>query len=170
MLPGVGAAGTPCDRSNEAGLIEPIHEVVDRGTPFLGVCLGMQLLFGHQEEGDAKGLGLLKGSVRIDPGRGKAPPHWLEPIDRSPKPLPGTEPATRTTTTSSIRSSSNRHDPADVAAPPSMANSFASVVVRDNVWGTQFHPEKSSDDGLALVNSWVETVRTSCKSSEVASR
>jgi glutamine amidotransferase len=58
-------------------------------------------------------------------------------------------------------------DLADVAATAEYGEQFPSVVVRDNVWGTQFHPEKSSEDGLALIKSWVETVRTSMQSGAV---
>ena len=64
VLPASAPPVTPWIALKKRTSFPVIHEVVDRGTPFLGVCLGMQLLFGHQEEGNANGLELLKGSVR----------------------------------------------------------------------------------------------------------
>jgi len=166
VLPGVGAAGHAMDRLEEKNLVPVIHEVVDRGTPFLGVCLGMQLLFGHQEEGDANGLGLLKGSVRTIQQAEKVP-HigWNQSTVRQP--LPGLEPGDAHYYYFVHSYIVEPDDPADVAATSEYGEQFPSVVVRDNVWGTQFHPEKSSDDGLALIKSWVETVRTSVQSGAV---
>src|ERR687897_517894 len=64
VFPGVGAAGAAMDRLHQLGLVDAIGEIVAEKRPFLGICLGMQLLFEHQEEGDARGLGLLNGRVR----------------------------------------------------------------------------------------------------------
>src|SRR5579864_2989513 len=64
VLPGVGAAGAAMRGLRERGLERPLREAIAGGTPFLGVCLGMQLLFGAQEEDDETGLGLLPGRVR----------------------------------------------------------------------------------------------------------
>src|SRR4051812_20906629 len=64
VFPGVGAAGAAMDRLHQLGLGDAIGEVVNEQRPFLGICLGMQLLFEQQEEGDTRGLGLLKGRVR----------------------------------------------------------------------------------------------------------
>ena len=64
VFPGVGAAGAAMDRLHQLGLVDVIGDVVAEGRPFLGICLGMQLLFEHQEEGDTRGLGLLRGRVR----------------------------------------------------------------------------------------------------------
>src|SRR5215211_2765257 len=63
VFPGVGAAGAAMDRLHQLGLVDVISEVVAEGRPFLGICLGMQLLFDHQEEGNTRGLGLLNGRV-----------------------------------------------------------------------------------------------------------
>ena len=162
VLPGVGAAGHAMDRLDEKQLVPIIHEVVERGTPFLGVCLGMQLLFEHQEEGNANGLGLMKGSVRTIRNAEKIP-HigWNQSTVR--KPLPGLEPGDAHYYYFVHSFVAEPDDPADVAATSEYGEQFPSVVVRDNVWGTQFHPEKSSEDGLALIKSWVETVRTSSR-------
>ncbi|MDE7036479.1 MAG: imidazole glycerol phosphate synthase subunit HisH, partial [Lachnospiraceae bacterium] len=64
ILPGVGAFGDAMDKIRQYGLYEVIHEVVDKGTPFLGICLGLQLLFERSEESPkAEGLGVLKGEI-----------------------------------------------------------------------------------------------------------
>ena len=73
VFPGVGAAGASMDRLHELGLDEVIGEVVAEGRPFLGICLGMQLLFEHQEEGNTRGLGLLQGRVQSLSSRVKVP-------------------------------------------------------------------------------------------------
>ena len=79
VFPGVGAAGAAMDRLHQLGLVDAIGEVVAEERPFLGVCLGMQLLFEHQEEGDTRGLGLLEGRVRSAQSRGKGAADRMEP-------------------------------------------------------------------------------------------
>src|SRR4051812_13392145 len=77
VFPGVGAAGAAMDRLHQLGLVDVIGDVVAEERPFLGICLGMQLLFEHQEEGDTRGLGLLRGrrfwrgdiALRVPPGK-----------------------------------------------------------------------------------------------------
>src|SRR4051794_25623430 len=64
VFPGVGAAGAAMNRLRQQGLVAAIDDVVHDGRPFLGICLGMQLLFEYQEEGDTEGLGLVRGTVR----------------------------------------------------------------------------------------------------------
>jgi glutamine amidotransferase len=160
VLPGVGAAGYAMRQLEAQGLIPVIHEIVERGTPFLGVCLGMQLLFQDQEEGDVQGLGLMKGRVRAMTS-GEKVPHmgWNRSVVT--KPLPGLQPGDDHYFYFVHSYIAEPADPADIAAVTQYGEEFASVVVHDNVWGTQFHPEKSSKDGLALVASWVESVRLS---------
>jgi glutamine amidotransferase len=155
VLPGDGHAGYSMDRLDDLGLSEAIRDVVADGKPFLGVCVGMQLLFEHQEEGDRQGLGLLPGRVRSLRGNVKLP-HigWSQSrtIRSGPLGIEGdlsyyyflhsyiAEP----------------HDNRDIAAVVTYGETYPSVVVRDNVWGTQFHPEKSGTDGLALVSAFVK--------------
>lgn len=160
VLPGVGAAGHAMDRLNAQMLVPVIHEAVERGTPFLGICLGMQLLFEHQEEGNATGLGLMPGSVRTIRNAEKIP-HigWNQSTIR--KLLPGLEPGDAHYYYFVHSFVAVPDDPSVIAATSVYGETFPSVVVRDNIWGTQFHPEKSSDDGIALIASWVETVRAS---------
>ena len=158
VFPGVGAAGHAMRMLDEAGMIEPINEVVSRGTPFLGVCLGMQLLFEEQEENDTRGLGLLKGHVRSIHG-GEKVPHmgWSRSVIRHP--LPGLEPGDAHYFYFVHSYVVQPDDPADIAAVTTYGETFPSIVARGNIWGTQFHPEKSGEHGLAFVKSWVDAVK-----------
>lgn len=159
-FPGDGAAGHAMRTLERTGLIDPIHEVVARGTPFLGVCLGMQLLFGLQEENETEGLGLLEGEVRLIRGAEKLP-HigWSETVfEKSLLDIPAGTAHFFYFVHSFVAKPAN---PSDIVGITRYGEPFASIVVHDNIWGTQFHPEKSGADGLALVNSWVKFVRSS---------
>jgi imidazole glycerol-phosphate synthase subunit HisH len=158
VLPGVGAAGAAMERLRELGLIPAIEAAVADGRPFFGICLGMQLLFRHQDEGDVEGLGLLAGSVRGLDGAVKVPQIGWNRV--------------RLTRSSPVGEAGDERyfyfvhsyvvepdDPADIAAETRYGGQFPSLVLHDNVWGAQFHPEKSGDDGLALVRRFVEHVR-----------
>ncbi len=160
VFPGVGAAGAAMNRLHDLGLVDTIGEVVDAGRPFLGICLGMQLLFEHQEEGNTRGLGLLRGRVRALNADVKAPQigwnraRWLQDA-------------------AGYRANDEEDfyfvhsyviepdEPADVVAVTRYGSLFPSVVRHGHVWGTQFHPEKSGPAGLRLVAGWVEGVRQS---------
>lgn len=162
VFPGVGAAGSAMARLTELGLVPTIRAAVADGRPFLGICLGAQLLFGPQEEGETAGLGLLPGRVRRLRGDVKVP-HigWNRSRLRRAGPLgaAGEERAYYFVHSYVVEPD----DPEDVAAVVAYGETFPSVVVRGNVWGTQFHPEKSGDDGLEFVRAWVAgiTARTS---------
>ncbi len=154
VLPGVGAAGHAMAKLRTLDMLDPIMEAVDRGKPFLGICLGMQLLFERQEEGDAAGLGLLRGRVRRLAGPVKIP-HigWNRSrvVRRTAVGEPGEERFFYFVHSYVV-------EPVDdevVAAEAEYGQTFPSIVVRDNVWGTQFHPEKSGTEGLALVRAFV---------------
>jgi glutamine amidotransferase len=157
VLPGDGHAGYSMDRLDDLELTPAIRDVVTVGRPLLGICVGMQLLFQHQEEGDRLGLGLLPGRVRLLRGDVKLP-HigWSQSRAIRTGPL-GVE--------SDISYYYFLHsyvaepdDTGDVAAVVTYGETYPSVIVRDNVWGTQFHPEKSGPDGLALVSAFVKQV------------
>lgn len=157
VLPGVGAAGHAMDRLDALGLTAAIHAAVAAGKPFLGICLGMQVLFDEQEEGSTAGLGLLRGRVRSIRGSVKVPHMgWSRSRVTRPGPLgsAGDEPYYYF-----VHSYiAEPDDEADVAAVATYGEEFPSIVVHDNVWGTQFHPEKSGTDGLALIRSFVRQV------------
>jgi glutamine amidotransferase len=154
VLPGVGAAGAAMTRLRELGLTPVVERAVAAGTPFLGICLGMQLLFGHQAEGDTAGLGLLPGRVRPLVGTVKVP-HMGWNRSRVVRSGPIGEPGEERDYYFVHSYVVEPDDPADVAAEVVYGEVFPSVVVRGNVWGTQFHPEKSAEDGLALVRAFV---------------
>ena len=158
VLPGVGAFPRGMANLHELGLDTVIAERVAFGTPLLGICLGMQLLFdGSTELGGARGLGLLAGEVtRLNSG-GLRVPHigWNEVRFERASAL-----------TAGLRGSSAAFyhvhsfvarptDPADVVGTAEYGERFASVVARGSVFGVQFHPEKSSRDGLELLRSFV---------------
>lgn len=157
VLPGVGAAGHAMDRLRDLGMTGVIGEAVEGGKPFLGICLGMQLLFEHQEEGDTAGLGLLRGRIRSLSGPVKVPHMgWNRSRLVRPGPLGAAGDERHYYFVHSYVAEPTDHN--DVAAVADYGERFPSVVVRDNVWGTQFHPEKSGPDGLALVRAFVEMV------------
>ena len=158
VFPGVGAAGAAMDRLHQLGLVDVIGEVVTEGRPFLGICLGMQLLFEHQEEGNTRGLGLLKGRVRtLGPGV-KVPQigwnrvRWIQEAA-------GFHPAAEDDFYFVHSYVIEPDDPADVVAVTHYGEIFPSIVRHGHVWGTQFHPEKSGPAGLKLVAGWVDGVQ-----------
>lgn len=152
VLPGVGAAGSAMARLRDQGLIEPLRAWAGDGRPFLGICLGAQLLLDRSEEDDAGGLGLLRGTCRRFPAPGAGGParvphigwnrvelrggagfeayfvhgYWLDPEDP------------------------------DVVAGSTEVDGFRfpSLLRSASVLGTQFHPEKSGPAGRALLGAW----------------
>ena len=157
VLPGVGHAGQLLDRLRHLGMDRAILEAIDRGVPFFGICIGMQIMFGDQEEGGATGLGLLPGRVRhLSPGV-KAP-HMGWNLARLTRASPlGDEGDTRHYyfVHSFVADDAS---PDDVAATTTYGETFPSVVIRDHLWGTQFHPEKSADNGMELLRAFVGMV------------
>lgn len=153
VLPGVGNAAAAMDRLRVTGMADLVTDRANAGVPLLGVCLGMQLLFGDQEEGPTTGLGLLQGDVRALPVDLKVPQMgWNLAEFGSGSPLSHLPTSYFYFVHSYIVHPSDR---ADIAAETDYGVRFPSVVARENVWGFQFHPEKSGDDGLALVEAWV---------------
>jgi glutamine amidotransferase len=157
VVPGVGAFAAAMRALGETGLDELVRERAAAGVPVLGACLGMQLLFEHGAEfGGADGLGLLPGEVvPLDP-KGLKLPHigwnevrWARPSALS-EGLPDPTPFYHVHSFVPVPSDD------DVALGISdYGVEFASVVGRGNVYGTQFHPEKSSRDGIALLANFV---------------
>ncbi len=164
VLPGVGAAGAAMRGLRERGLVRPLTEAIEGGAPFLGVCLGMQLLFGPQEEDDETGLALIGGRVRRL--RGVKVPHmgWNTvditppPRDQAPLdsgPLAGLPPAPYLYFVHSYYIELDPGERGVDTATTSYGADFVSVVARDNVWGTQFHPEKSGATGETVLRNFV---------------
>ncbi len=166
VLPGVGAFGDGMRALKEAGLVNPIKDYVKTGRPFLGICLGMQAIFSSSEEfGFNEGLGLVPGKVLRLP---EQPGLKIPNIGWSPLSLPGGRDAAFWKGT--ILDGYGGRDMYFVhsfAACPERAEDwlahtaygshfFCSAVRRDNVWGCQFHPEKSGPAGLAIVKNFLE--------------
>jgi len=154
VLPGDGHAKSAMKYLQDKGLADAIGEVVAAGKPFLGVCLGMQLLFDEQEEGSTRGLGLLEGAVRLIPSGVKVPQMGWNIVDFRPNtPLAHLERSHYYFVHSYAPEAAND---SDIAGETDYGIRFPSVVIRDNIWGTQFHPEKSGEDGLSLLRTWVD--------------
>jgi glutamine amidotransferase len=156
IIPGVGAFGAAMER------LEPLRSEIRRwameGQPLLGICLGQQLLFERSLElGEHAGLGVLAGTVRYLPGdRGLKVPHtgWNDVRFRADS-LLGAGVATGDQVYFVHSLYTDCADPADVDATTDYAVPFASAVRRGNVWGTQFHPEKSGAVGLQILRNFI---------------
>ncbi len=159
LLPGVGAFRDAMDNLHRQRMVEPILRHIGEGKPFLGVCLGLHLLFSEGEEfGRHQGLGVIPGRVvRFAPG--KKIPHmgWNTVTVRKPEGvLRGVADGTSFYFVHSFHGVPE--DPEWIGAVTDYQETFVSAVCRGNVWATQFHPEKSQAAGLALYRTFVEIV------------
>ncbi|MDP1722485.1 MAG: imidazole glycerol phosphate synthase subunit HisH [Candidatus Gottesmanbacteria bacterium] len=160
LLPGVGAAGVGMKNLRDRGLDVAIRRAIQNGKPFLGICLGMQLLFDYSEEADTPCLGILKGSVKKFQRERKVPQigwNLVIPVKTNPN-------AVRLFAGIPERNAfyfvnSYYPIPADtsvVAATTEYGEQFASVVAIKNIVATQFHPEKSGETGLRLLQNFIK--------------
>lgn len=160
ILPGVGAFGDAMQNLHERHLVEPLRRESAAGKPLLGICLGMQLLFDESEEmGHHQGLGLLPGRVVRFASAHLRVPHvgWNQLHIRRQSPLLARVPD------GSYAYFVHSYyvlpaDEAIVLATTDYGLEFASVVGRDNLFATQFHPEKSQEVGLRILRNFVELV------------
>jgi len=163
VLPGVGAFDPAVQKIRERGLVEPIQQAIKKGKPFLGICLGLQILFEWSEEGKEPGLGIVAGAVRrFRPETGLTIPHigWnqleiTQPTSPFWQQLPSqpwvyfvhsyyVDPAE-----SQVRAATVTHGSQTVTA----------AIAQDNLMAVQFHPEKSSTTGLQILSNFVQQVR-----------
>jgi len=157
ILPGVGAFGAAMDRlRTHAGAI---REFAVSGRPVMGICLGQQLLFDSSEEmGDHEGLGLIPGRVRyFPPDMGLKIPHvgWNQLRFVQPAGLgEGSRQGDQVYFVHSLYTECAKAS--DVAAECDYGITFAAAVRRDNVWGAQFHPEKSGSVGLRILGNFLK--------------
>ena len=153
VLPGVGHFGRCIEALRQSGLEEPARAAIDAGTPFLGICVGMQLLYdGSDEAPDVKGMGVLAGMVRLLPDGVKRPQMQWNRLDHRPTPmLAGLEDAVWMYFVHSYAPETS----GDVVATCDYGGPVVAAVVRDNLWATQFHPEKSGAVGLRLLANFV---------------
>lgn len=155
VLPGVGNAKAAMDKLRSTGIAEAIGQQAGRGTPLLGVCLGMQLLFGEQEEGPTTGLGLLPGTAVRLPTDHKVPHMGWNKVAFTPHSPLATMPAADFYFVHSYQV--KPESPSVIAGETDYGHTFCSMVVHENIWGTQFHPEKSQNAGLALIGRWLQS-------------
>lgn len=156
VLPGVGNAAAAMTRLRDSGLAAAVTSAAEKGKPLLGVCLGMQLLFGDQEEGPTTGLGLLDGQVRSLPPIVKVPQMGWNIASFSGNTPLSDVPATYYYFVHSYIV--YPADPANIMAETEYGVRFPSIIGRDHIWGFQFHPEKSGDEGLRLIRHWVNWI------------
>ncbi len=158
VLPGVGAFPQAMRNLEELGLQDVIVECVERGTPLLGICLGMQLLFSSSEEmGGATGLGLIRGEVtRLRAGALRIP-HigWNEVRFERASALIEELPRQGCAFYHVHSFAARPSDPDAVVGTTEYGERFPTVVARENVFGVQFHPEKSSRNGLSMLHDFV---------------
>ena len=159
ILPGVGSFGDAMGKLREYGLISVIHEIVDRGTPFLGICLGLQLLFESSQESEGvEGLGILKGQVlRLLHQDGLKIPHmgWnsLE-LKNGGRLFAGVPEQTYVYFVHSYYLKAE--DPAVVKATTQYGVEIHASVEQGNVFACQFHPEKSGSWGLKMLENFAK--------------
>ena len=178
VLPGVGSGPAAMDALRARKLVEPLHDFVNSGKPFLGVCLGLQLLLDHTEEGDAPCLGIVPGTVKRLPSESKAsspsPPGQVASTGgESNRPLKiphmgwnsvqirGDHPVLQGIPQDSYFYFVHSYyaapkDEATVVGVTDYSVPFCSIYACGNVVATQFHPEKSGDVGLRFYRNFVD--------------
>ena len=164
VLPGVGAFG-PCAAALDAsGLAGPARAAIDAGVPFLGICVGFQLLYERSDESPgARGLGVFAGTVRALPAGVKRPQMQWNRLDRVPAADDGSGGDRPSALLAGLDGDAWMyfvHSYAPEIGPETVATCdyggpVAAAAERDHVWGVQFHPEKSGRPGLALLGNFV---------------
>ena len=156
IVPGVGAAGPAMDRLRRRGLVEPIGAWIAASRPFLGICLGLQLLFERSDEDGAATLGVLSGSTVELSGAPTLPHIGWNSVDWTGEPplFGGLHPGTAFYFVHSYVAAPR--DPGVVIAESGHGSRFPAAVARGNLFAVQFHPERSGTDGLRLLRSFAE--------------
>ncbi len=157
VLPGVGAFGECMRRLSGGGITEAVTEAVKKGTPILGICLGLQLFFDYSSEfGHTEGLKFVKGGVeKLDAGGLKLPHIAWTSIDvaEGGRLLRGIKSGEYFYFVHSYRAKAESK--ADEAATATYGETFTAAVEKDNVFATQFHPEKSGEAGLKILGNFL---------------
>ncbi len=155
LLPGVGHFGQMMQALDSAGITSPLRERLQSGTPYLGICLGMQALFETSEEApEVRGLALLPGAVHRFPPGERVPHMGWTPVE----PATGGELARPAT----YYFAHSYYVPAGAAGAAAVARHgrpFLAILERGNLAGCQFHPEKSGAAGMEFLKAWLERCR-----------
>jgi glutamine amidotransferase len=154
VLPGVGAFGRCMEALRATGLEEPARGAIEAGKPFLGICIGMQMLYeGSEEDPAVPGMGVLGGKVRRLPDGVKRPQmQWNTLSGSTDTPMfDGFEPPVWVYFVHSYSPVTDEH----VVATCDYGGPVVAAIQRDNLWATQFHPEKSGAAGLQLLANFV---------------
>ena len=159
VLPGVGAFRDAIAELRRRDLVGPLGEVIESGKPFLGICLGLQLLFDvSYEDGEFEGLGLVAGEVRKFhlPSEFKVPHMgWNEVEHRLAAPhMSGIESGTHFYFVHSYYVAPK--DPSLIALTADYGGDFCAAIRRNNLFATQFHPEKSQANGLKILDNFAK--------------
>ena len=160
VLPGVGAGDAAMRALSQRGLVGPIKEFVGSGRPFLGICLGLQLLMDSTEEGDTQCMGIIRGKTRKLPP-GLKVPHmgWNEVTAKTGHPV--LEGIPKNAYFYFVHSYYvEPEDDGLVAGVTEYGIPFSSIIARNNLIATQFHPEKSSTWGLRIYENFVGYARS----------
>ena len=159
IVPGVGAFGDAMGKMHQYGLVEVLREIAAKGTPLLGICLGLQLFFESSEETPGvEGLGLLPGKiVRIPDKEGFKIPHmgWNSiQINPASRLLKGIEEGAYVYFVHSYYLQAENE--ADVAATTDYVVNIHAAAEHENIFATQFHPEKSGDTGMQILRNFID--------------
>ena len=159
ILPGVGNFGDAMEKLHGYGLVDVIREYVASGKPFLGICLGLQLLFGESEESPGvPGLGILSGRItKIPEGEGRKVPQigWNDiTLNTSSRLFAGVPDHSYVYFVHSYYLQAE--NPAEVAATTEYGVTIHAAVEAGNVYACQFHPEKSSEVGLKILTNFTK--------------
>ncbi len=156
ILPGVGSFDAAIKELRQFGLEAAIEEAIALGKPFLGICLGLQHLFENSEEGKENGLGILKGKVvKFKPQQNQSVPHmgWNRLLPKGFCPLfKGIEPGSMVYFAHSYYVVPDNQE--IVASTTDYGAEFVSSVCKNNLFGIQFHPEKSGEVGLKILKNF----------------
>lgn len=157
VLPGVGAFGRCMEALRDHGLDSIATTAATSGRPFLGICIGMQLLFeGSEEDPGVAGLGVLPGMVRLIPGEVKRPQMQWNTLSLVGEPslFDGID---RPVWVYFVHSYAAEPS-ANVVATCEYGGPVVAAVAADRLWATQFHPEKSGTAGLRILRNWVDSL------------
>lgn len=160
LLPGVGAAGVGMKNIKKLGFDTAITSGIRNGKPFLGICLGMQLLFDYSEEANTKCLGILKGSVKKFRKERKIPQIGWNQVAAVASNVNAQRLFTNIPENSAFYFVNSYYpDPDDASITAAVSNygeHFTSVIATKNIVATQFHPEKSGKVGLKLLQNFIK--------------